>query len=294
MEELAKVKRVLRLIQFLADTPAKRVKTLAQLLETTDKSVYRYIKLLEELGYFIERTEDREYFLSNEKKLNAHTFEPEELNLLNSLIATIETENPLQQSLKKKIYLSSSLIPFSEDLVDKHQAKLVARLSRALEEKKQVCLIGYQTAISLIAQNRHIEPIQFIKSNTQLAAYDLDKKQIRHFKIKRMTDVEVLDDFCQHSFENYHTDIFGFTSPENLMVKLNLSIRASKLLAEEHPDTRAYIKEQNGKYPLRLVMEFASCIGIGRFILGLPGEIEVVEPQVLKEYLAEKIKEFSL
>jgi hypothetical protein len=36
MEELAKVKRVLRLIQFLAETPAKRVKTLAQLLERLD------------------------------------------------------------------------------------------------------------------------------------------------------------------------------------------------------------------------------------------------------------------
>lgn len=293
MEELAKVKRVLRLIQFLAEKPAKRVKTLAQLLEMSDKSVYRYIRLLEELGYFIEKTKEKAYFLTNEKKLNAYTFEPEELNLLDGLIATIDTENPLRQSLKKKIDLSTTLIPFSEDLVDKHQAKLVARISHALENRKQLCLLGYQTAISLEAQNRHIEPIQFIKSNTQLAAYDLDKKQIRHFKIKRMTDVEVLDDFCQHSFESYHTDIFGFTSPENLMVKLNLSIRASKLLAEEHPETRAYIKEQNGEYPFRLVMEFASCVGIGRFILGLPGEIEVIEPQVLKEYLAEKIKNFS-
>jgi predicted DNA-binding transcriptional regulator YafY len=33
--------------------------------------------------------------------------------------------------------------------------------------------------------------------------------------------------------------------------------------------------------------------GVGRFIMGLPGEVEVVEPEELREYLRERVKQMS-
>lgn len=51
-----KVFRLLQLINFLFETDGIRVHTLAQYLNITERSVYRYINLLEEAGFEVERT----------------------------------------------------------------------------------------------------------------------------------------------------------------------------------------------------------------------------------------------
>lgn len=296
MNEQQKIFRVLRLIGLLADKPSRTVKELSKIVEASEKTVYRYLELLEELGYHVDKDQRNAYFIFESEPSDPSSFEPEELQLLNQLIGAIEGENPLKESLRKKLYLSSTLVPLSEELVDKHMAKIVQRLSNAIEEKKQCRLLRYQSATSDTPKDRWIEPVSFAKNNSQLCAFDLDKQEVRHFKIKRIEDVEILNATSTHLHILSPTDIFGFPSEQTTLVKLQLSTRAYQLLVEEFPESKRFVSHvgENAERPYRFVYEVRSLIGIGRFILGLPGEIAIESPVELKEYLKKRVTEFAL
>jgi proteasome accessory factor C len=296
MDEQQKIFRVLRLISLLADKPNRTVIEIAKVLETSAKTIYRYLQLLESIGYHIDKDQRNAYFLFESETNKANTFEPQELILLNQLLGAVEIANPLRESIKKKLYLSSNLIPLADELIDKHSAKIVQRLSDAIENKRQCMLLRYHSATSETPTERFVEPICFAKNNSILCAFDVNKQAIRHFKIKRIEDVNILNSNFLYNHEIESVDIFGLQSDQIIQLKLLLSIRAFQLLVEEFPEARKYIKKNqiNSSYPYRFVYEARSLVGIGRFVLGLPGEILIESPNEFKEYLKMKIDSFLL
>jgi len=292
----SKIRRVLRLISLLSDKPSRNAKELSRILETSPKTIYDYIKLLEDIGYGIDKDGNNAYFLFEPRKTDPSSLLEQELNLLNQLIDTIPTDNPLKESMRKKLYLCSELVPLAEELNDRHMARIVQRLATAIEDKKQVCLFRYQSATGARPTDRIVEPLFFQKNNSQLAAYDINKKEIRHFKIKRIEEVEILNTPCIYDRETFPTDIFGFTDKNSFLIKLQLSKRAYRLLIEEFPDAKPFITIDHAptEKPHRFVYEARSPIGIGRFILGLPGEILIEEPAELKNYIRKRVSEFLL
>lgn len=83
-------------------------------------------------------------------------------------------------------------------------------------------------------------------------------------------------------------DIFGINGGESQTVKLRLSMRAAHLLQEEFPLSAPHIYKEDYKHYL-FEAHCNSFIAIGRFILGLIDEIEVLEPAALIEHLNEQI-----
>jgi hypothetical protein len=64
--------------------------------------------------------------------------------------------------------------------------------------------------------------------------------------------------------------------------------RAKQLLIEEHPATLPFVKRQGPHWHFEgALMGFED---VGRFILGLPGEVKVLEPPELWDYVLEKIE----
>ena len=51
-----KILRVLKLISYLEQSPSKSVGHLAEILESTDRTVYRYFDLLRECGFDLRPT----------------------------------------------------------------------------------------------------------------------------------------------------------------------------------------------------------------------------------------------
>lgn len=294
MTEQQKIFRVLNLIKLLAVKPRKTIPELASILEVSKDTVYRYVNLLGDLGYPIDKNEYNSYFIFEPTEPASATFELEELELLNQLISTIHQDHPLRTSLHQKVFLSSPLLPLAEELIDKHAAKLISRLNTAITNRQQTRIIKYHSPASDSIRDRLVEPICLVKANSQLCAFDLESNSIKHFKVKRMSDVEVLDISATHSQETTPTDIFGFTSACPFIVKLHLTKRAHRLLIEEFPDAKMHISfHENHAMPYRFVCEIRDEIGIGRFILGLPGEIEVVSPVELVDYLNKRVSQFS-
>lgn len=69
-----------------------------------------------------------------------------------------------------------------------------------------------------------------------------------------------------------------------------MSARAYRLLLEEYPAARLFVLP--GAVPDEMSYQFRgevrSYLGIGRFVLGLPSEVEVVAPAAFRVFLQEK------
>ncbi len=294
MNEEQKIVRILRLISLLADKPSRTVLELAKVLEVSGNTIYRDVNSLKNIGYQIHTDDRKAYFLYESGSKRTNTFEPQELMLLNQLLGAIEEANPLRESIKKKLYLSSNLVPLAEELADIHHAKIVQRLSVAMDKRTQCRLLRYQSASSDTPRNRLVEPISFSKNNAQVCAYDVEKNELRFYKIKRIEEVEMLNVPFSKEHQENQMDIFGFgfQTGKTILVKLQLSQRAFQLITEEHSEARRYVSKTGTEkqFPYRLVYEAHNVAGIGRFILGLPDEIKVESPNELIEYLKKMTK----
>ena len=71
-------------------------------------------------------------------------------------------------------------------------------------------------------------------------------------------------------------------------------MRARNILVEEYPEANKYIKptEDNDRWIFRT--EVCRMEGIGRFYMGLAGEITIIDAPGLKEYAEQYVKEHLL
>jgi len=72
-------------------------------------------------------------------------------------------------------------------------------------------------------------------------------------------------------------------------VKLKLNLRATNLLMEEYPLVSKYLTKLSPNEWL-LVTDVCSMDGVGRFVMGLLDDIEIVESPELQEYIATRLK----
>ena len=125
--------------------------------------------------------------------------------------------------------------------------------------------------------------------------YDFDilaDEQLRNktFKISRMEGVVVLD--SEWAYADRHrqmfTDVFMFSGEELMPVELVLGQLSYNILKEEYPQAKPFITDAGGGGRL-LRLDVCSYAGIGRFVLGLYDDIQVLGGDGFRRYLDEKI-----
>jgi predicted DNA-binding transcriptional regulator YafY len=160
-----------------------------------------------------------------------------------------------------------------------------------MENKQQVVLGNYSSAHSKTIRNRVVEPFAFTTNYIQLWAYDVEEKKNKQFKIIRIENVELLPQMWQHAakHEKGFMDIFRISSFEQLPVKLKLNLRAASLLMEEYPLSEQYLTKVDDNEWI-LESKVASYEGIGRFIMGLLQDIEIIESEKLKEFIRKRLE----
>lgn len=283
--EQAKIERVLRLISLLKERP-RTVPQLARAVNTSPRSLYRYLKLLEKLGYLLDHDDQNRYWIF-EADTAKITFTLEETALLRPLLAGLKTSSPFYASIERKIYLTSELVPLAAELLDRHRAQIVTQLNEAIKAKLQVRLLRYHSSHSDTVTDRLVEPLSFTDDFSQLNAYEPQSQIVKTFKTSRIEDIEVLRQKQENTSVSAEIDIFGWTGPEPIFVELHLTSTAYQLLVEEYPATRSYMERLRNQEPFtfRLGVEIRDFRGLGRFILGLHKHIQVLQPQGLKDYL---------
>ncbi|MDQ1086164.1 YafY family protein [Siphonobacter sp. SORGH_AS_1065] len=296
MTEQQKILRVFKLIRLLKERPGRTIGQLAQALETTARSVYRYLNLLESIGYAVDHDgKPPRYFIFEDESLRQPHFTEEEAQLIRQAMAGIIPTHPLLAGIQQKLFLASTLQPLTDGVVDLHQGKIVQKLGEAIRERQQVQLIQYQSANSNTISNRIVEPLSFTEDFSVLYAYELVTGQEKTFKTRRIEDVIMLDKPCHYRSHGEPVDLFDWTGPEKIAVELALTQRAYHLLLEDYPSAKAYVGKNNqADFPYFFKAEVRDFRGVGRYILGLPGEIRVEAPEELRGYLRGRIREFVL
>src|SRR5690606_1071970 len=87
------------------------------------------------------------------------------------------------------------------------------------------------------------------------------------------------------------TDAFGMSAKEPIAtVELQLTLKAYNLLMEEHPQSKENITVKGKDYLLKIPI--ADFHGVGRFVLGLPGEVQVIGSEEFVKFLNKQIEKF--
>ena len=151
-------------------------------------------------------------------------------------------------------------------------------------------LKGYQSPSSGSVSKRMVEPFQFMRNNAEVRCYEPASGMNKTFKVMRTREVVVLDLLWEHKDEHraFKTDLFHFSGEETKPVKLALGPLATSLLIEEFPGAEQQLKQMRGGKQL-LETEVCNFKGVGRFVMGLYDDIEVLGCKEFQEYINERI-----
>lgn len=284
--------KLLRLFQIIAVLKSGHwsIKQLAERFDTSERTIYRYINLLEEVDFLIEKDFDNRYFIiTSEDDPTQAQFSVEETKLMKKLIQSGAAGNPLKNLLLKKLSLNSELDSVPRLFVKARIGKFVDELAEAIRNKKQVVLKNYHSAHSNEIRDRLVEPIHFGDNYQSVIALDTTDKVCKQFKLDRIAEVVEMNKTFE--FESLHhknqTDIFGFTGDASTWITLHLTLRAYLLLREEFPLSVSYIEKKENDYLFHGPV--AGFEGVGRFVLGLMDEIKVKGPESFKAFLNKKL-----
>jgi len=293
-----KLERLLRLMKMLTANNSLTVDEIANKLSISSRSVYRYIDTFREAGFVIKKADNfikldksSPYFKDISELIH---FTEEEAYILKSAIENIDENNLLKQNLKKKLYTVYSYNILAETIVSGKNGRNVQLLVEAIENKRPVILRNYSSAHGKVIRDRYVEAYAFTTNYVQIWCYCSEENTNKLFKISRIGSVEILQE--NWKFEENHKsgyiDIFRMNSDEMLPIKLKLGLRSVSLLTEEFPLASKYIQKLNNNEWM-LDTEVCSFDGVGRFVMGLLDDIEIIDSPEFDKYILELVNKFQ-
>lgn len=294
MEEQRKIKRIMRLIKILLENP-KTINQLEHLLEVSKATAYRYIKLLNELGYEVDIDNEDRYFIFNPSFHQHSIFNKDEIIKLKHLLSYIN--NPSLAEVVEQKLENDIMYPSSEFFKKIKSFSNLETVIEAIDTKHWIRLLKYHSSNSNSIKDKIVFPLKISEHNPKyFVAWDNDINEQRIFKTFRMEGVEILKTLKDKPKPEklLELDMFGMANAPDEIVKLQLTERAKSLLEEEYPIVLNLIEpNDHDRFPYRLILEVKGFEGIGRFILGLPGEILIEQSPALTQYLKERISQFG-
>ncbi|MCX8481952.1 MAG: WYL domain-containing protein [Crocinitomicaceae bacterium] len=283
-----RIYRLFQLINFLKARPAKTVRSIETFLNTSERTVYRYLDLLKDLGFNIEKDSNNKIFIAVSSDIDLIPFTPQEADYLKRLILTVGKDNQLAQSILQKVEQSSEIQLVADSIFKAHLAKIVEQISVAIIEGKQLLIKGYSSANSQSISDRLVEPTCFTDNYDAVSAFEIKTSLNKYFNIERISSVEVLETSMKHEAQHefHKPDIFGFQGKSmNKEIELKMNMRSYLVLKEEYPMSAAFIKPipDTDKYYFKANVQ--SFQAPGRFVLGFLEEVEVLGSKEFVRYI---------
>ena len=289
-----KIERVLRLMKMMTGNNNYTVEEMAERLGISYRSVYRYIESFKESGFVVQRKDGGIYKLGKESRYFKEIsqlihFTDEEAHIVNQLIEGLDNTNMLKQNLRKKLTSVYNCTSMADSVVEGKNATNINGLIDAITEKKQVVLKDYASSHTSIIRDRLVEPFGFTTNYVQVWCYEPESKLNKLFNTARIGAVEILATDWQFEKEHHegYIDIFRITGYEQHNVQLELGVRSHNLLIEEYPLATRDLKQIDDTHWLLDTM-VCDYMGIGRFAMGVLGDIRILTPE-FEEYIKDEI-----
>ena len=293
-----KIERLLRLMKMLTANVEYSVDDIAARLDMSRRTIYRYIDTFRDAGFVIKKRGncirlDKESPHFKDISQLVH-FTEEEAVILRRAIESIDDTNLLKQNLKRKLYSVYDSGTLADTIVKGQNSSNVHALIEAMENRQQVVLHNYQSSHSI--RDRHVEPFAFTTNYVNIWCYDIDNKCCKIFKTARIGSVEISGNGWQYSelHKETYMDIFRMIAAPNsnlIEVKLKLGRLSYNLLMEEYPLAERCISQIDNDHWM-LDTTVANMQGIGRFVVGLMDDIEIIDSPELEEFLSNYIKRY--
>lgn len=284
--------RLLPMMLLLSGNRKYTVDELANRFEMSDRTVFRYLETYEQSGFVLDKKGGYRLHMaapaykSLQKLLH---FSEDEAYILYQTLDQIEGSSPIKERLLRKLNVLYDFHILKQQSPD--ALTLIQQLRNAIEKKQQVRLLGYRSSNSGSISDRIVEPFAFLPDYEAIWAIEVSTESCKQFRLSRIGGVQDVGEAW--NYEDRHKvpfcDAFRMAASEPLTrVQAKLTLKACNLLLEEYPQTREYIKPEGKKFLLDIPV--ASYAGVGRFIMGLPGHVEVLGPVGLKTFLKKEVE----
>lgn len=302
-KEVGKI-RLLKVMLAILEQPGRYTKKeLAEKMGNTSiNNIRNDLETLQNAGLSLEYDEKYRYSFKLEKPFtklnNLLYFSQEDQELLKNAIDDLYNGDNRAFKLKRKL----------ESLYDYHQLGLAALrkpylkkidlLKEAKESKKRVIIEDYHSSNSNTISNRNVEPFHISPDVDLLHAFDLDRMDLRHFRISRMGRIVIQEQGWQHSKDHHVklTDPFRILDDDQVMVHLRLKVGAYNELIERFPMARNYVMSSTDEpdvFDLQCKVNHRF-IGLTNFILGFYHQlVEIVGPVELIDHLKSEIEKIQ-
>ena len=296
-----KFERMLRLMKLLTGNTSLSVEELAERLDTTYRSIYRYIDTFREAGFAVQKVRPQVYQMVATKRnlpdlSRIVYFSDEEAAIVNNLIESLDNTNALKQNLHQKLAAIYDCAPVTDFTSRSANSLNIRELSDAIKERKAAILHDYKSSHSGGKRDRRIEPFAFTTNYIHVWAYDLEDGRNKMFGVSRIGEVEVLPEDWSHEDEHRReeTDIFRMPGIKNIHIKLRLDMLAKNLLVEEYPLAAEFLSNSTNDESGGWILETDVCSpkGAGRFTIGLADHIEVIDSPELEDYIKKFVKNY--
>lgn len=255
-----KLEREMQLILLLIENRFYTVPDLCDRLGISRRNLYYYLEFFRDAGFIVEK-HDTYYSISRKS---------EWLERIGKLCDT-------------------TALPPMELAADPTSSTVATVLYQAIRQRRTVVLEGYTSPHSNSQRDRVVEPFLFMNHQQEVRCYEPSTQMNKTFKLSRIQSVKLLDLAwtCEECHRQLNTDVFMFSSEEQTNVTLRMGRLAASVLREEYPRATRYLKQDDADHWM-CCLPVCSFVGIGRFVMGLFEDIDVIAPSEFIDYLHQK------
>jgi predicted DNA-binding transcriptional regulator YafY len=229
------------------------------------------------LGFEVKRSEAGRFYIESIEEEQT-PFTALEVDYITKMVSTVGKNSAIAHSVLHKVGHYTEHEVAARNIYNAHLWQIIEKLSLAIQEKKQVMLVKYYSARSETITDRLVEPMQFTDNYEAISAFEVSTEQNKYFNIERISEVKLLDSdmFFEDKHEFFKPDVFGFQGTEmDKEVEFEMSLRASLILKEEYPMSRAYIKALPGGKRFVFKAKVQAYEGPARFVKGFGENVKV-------------------
>ena len=266
------------------------IRELMDRLAISRRSIFRYLDTLRIAGFAVAKKGTNIHKLLSMPKeginlSNLIHFSEEEAYLLHNLIGALTSDCQVAINLENKLAALFDATSVTEIIGNKITGENIMRLRQAIDEKKQVTLVRYESGNTMSISDRLVEPIKFSSNYRDVYAYEVSTGITKVFKISRISQVEVsLADWKnEDKHEKIETDCFRMAGKEDIPVTLKMTLKAKNLLIEEYPLASKYVSYDGQSWWFKGNVK--ALAGVGRFVIGLADQMDIIDSPALVNYL---------
>ncbi|AIY84551.1 deoR-like helix-turn-helix domain protein [Clostridium baratii str. Sullivan] len=288
-----KIDRLISIIMFLNNRKRVTAKELAAKYEVSIKTIQRDIDTIDKAGIPIVsyKGQDGGYEILNTYKINNSAMKKEDIYLITKLLEGLSTTYNSKEivNLKEKFIAIENNSPSNNKLIfdfspwgntNKTKEK-ISLIDEALSTKRKLSF-DYNN-LNGEHSSRIVEPIKLIFKNYNwyLYAYCISKDANRIFKVRRMSSLELNDNFS-NNHEFICDNLFSNITDNATNIELKVSNSFIKRIDDYFDDY-----ELNGTI---LTVSLPIDEWLYSFILGFGNEAEVIKPLYLRETIKKRIE----